>query len=63
VSRAITPYAFQVDSVLHPTNAPTQDVIASLIGALENPESLPAILQHLWHEWEVLQAAVLVQRR
>jgi hypothetical protein len=37
--------------------------VASLIGTLENTETLPAILQHLRHERKILQPAKLIESR
>jgi len=58
---SITSYTFQVYGVLHPANAPLFDIVAGLIRALKNPKPLPTVLQHLRHEWEIVQAALFVQ--
>jgi hypothetical protein len=44
-----------------PPSASTVNRVAGLVRSLEHPESLPAILEHLGHEGELVHAAVFVQ--
>jgi hypothetical protein len=38
------------------------DRVTGLVRALEDPETLAAIFEHLGHEWEPVQAALVVER-
>ena len=60
---AIAAHALEVDGMLHPIHAGPIDGVAQLQGELPDPEPLAAELQHLGHERQFLQFAVLVQRR
>ena len=60
---AVAAHALEVDGMPHPVHAGPVDGVAQLQGELPDPEPLAAELQHLGHERQVLQLAVLVQRR
>jgi dTDP-4-dehydrorhamnose reductase len=53
MSLPITPNTFQEYCVRHPANAPSLDIVASLVGTPMYPELLAAVLQHLRHERQV----------
>ena len=59
----VAAHALEVDGMPHPVHAGPVDGVAQLQGELPDPEPMAAELQHLGHERQVLQLAVLVQRR
>src|SRR5579862_4838563 len=61
VRRSIAAQPFEVHRVFHPANAPGCDVVAGFVRALENAESPPAVLHHLGHEGQTVQAAATVK--
>ena len=63
MSLTVAAHALEMDGMLHAVHASPVDGVAQLQGELPDPELLAAELQHLGHERQVLQLAVLVQRR
>jgi hypothetical protein len=52
-----------MDGVLYAAQAPLLDIVTSFVRALEDPEALAAILEHLRHEGHGFELAFVVQRR
>jgi hypothetical protein len=47
--------------VLHPAHTSPTDGVAKFVGYLANGQLLSTVLKHLWHEWQGVELAVLIQ--
>ncbi len=63
VRGAVTPHPFEMYGVLHPVHTSPTDGVAKLVGHLADGQLLSTELQHLWHEWQGVELAVLIQCR
>jgi hypothetical protein len=60
---AIAANPSEMNSMFDAPDTPLLNVVASLIGSLEDAKALAAVLQHLEHERHSVKLAVLVESR
>ena len=59
----VAAHSFQVYRVGHRSSGGPVDCIAGFVGALINAKPLAAVLKHLWHEGQLLEAPIAIERR
>jgi hypothetical protein len=62
VGRSITANVLEVDGIRHFSTDRPESRVARLVGTLADSQSLAAVLQHLWHEGQLVEMAVGIER-
>src|SRR3954454_940166 len=62
MGRSVAPDVLKVNAARHLPAADSHGRIAGLVGTFAHAQRLPTIPEHLRHEWQLLELALLVQR-